>query len=235
MELVEKDLEDMIYDACKTKEGLDFLQERGLMITGKAYRQVNLGSYGIADLITVTYEGRGWEPIDIFSNDYIMTRHFTIDIYELKRDKIGIDALLQVCRYCTGFKKLILPKFNTKRNEFNIRIHLIGSSIDLDSDFVFLLDHITRISLYTYQFRYDGLHFEESPTSGWTKSNSGNPQELTVTRHFLRELVGHLPERIRNTVEEIKEEQQPRIDSDPSIDESYKSFNEFRDNSVSES
>jgi hypothetical protein len=192
MELIEKDLEDMIYDACKSKEGMQFLNERGLPISGKVYRQVNIGNYGIADLITVTYSHRYWN--EVFLENTIRARHFFIDIYELKRDKVGIAALLQVCRYRVGLEYLFLRRFKNIQTTFEVRLHLIGSGVETGTDFLYLTEQVQALHLHTYRFQFDGLHFESVSTSGWSQNDDGKPQELTITRHFLRELVGHLLE-----------------------------------------
>ena len=49
MRFLEKDLEQIIHES-----GMDQLNERGLPIDGKMFRQMRIGNYGIADLITVT-------------------------------------------------------------------------------------------------------------------------------------------------------------------------------------
>lgn len=55
MEFLEKkDLEDIIWEAYQSEYGKYELFNKGLSISGKMYRQVNLGDYGILDLMTVS-------------------------------------------------------------------------------------------------------------------------------------------------------------------------------------
>lgn len=54
MDFLEKDLEDLIYEASQTEEGRSKLVSRGLYpLRCPLKRQVPLGSYGIADLVEV--------------------------------------------------------------------------------------------------------------------------------------------------------------------------------------
>lgn len=69
MEFLEKDLEDIIWEAYQSEYGKYELFNKGLAISGKMYRQVNLGDYGILDLMTVSIN-----PKDVI-----------ISIYELKK------------------------------------------------------------------------------------------------------------------------------------------------------
>ena len=48
MKFLEKDLEDIIFEAPREE-----LAKRGLHIEGKMYRQLRIGNYGIADLVTI--------------------------------------------------------------------------------------------------------------------------------------------------------------------------------------
>lgn len=54
MDFLEKDLEDIIWNASQTDIGREELKKRGLEIHGKMYRQVNLGDYGRCDLLTIS-------------------------------------------------------------------------------------------------------------------------------------------------------------------------------------
>ena len=56
MDFLEKDLEDIIWNAQSTREGREKLKSRGLNIQGKVFRQPNLGEYGIPDLVSIVYK-----------------------------------------------------------------------------------------------------------------------------------------------------------------------------------
>ena len=66
MKFLEKDLEQIIYESSNK-----LLREKGLNIRGKKYRQLRIGNYGIADIISV----RRYEDC------------LYINIYELKKSK----------------------------------------------------------------------------------------------------------------------------------------------------
>ena len=83
MKFLEKNLEDIIFETDNEK-----LQERGLDIRGKKFRQLRLSHYGIADIVTVSRIGQSLQ----------------IDIFELKKDVITVDTLLQALRYIEGIK-----------------------------------------------------------------------------------------------------------------------------------
>jgi len=162
MDFLEKDLEEIIYTADRKE-----LEERGLEINGKLLRQVRIGNYGIADLISV-------ERVLDFSY-YERTKKYKcnlfITVYELKRDKIGLSAFLQATRYARGIQRYL-----QKRNfAFNVcfKLVLIGSKVE-ESDLVYLGDINTSstgeyfeelgLTFYTYNYSLSGLEFTNKST-----------------------------------------------------------------------
>ena len=153
MEFLEKDLEQVIYEADR-----DLLFEKGLGISGKLYRQKNLGGYGIADLISVK---RCAHPYGSY---------LRVTIYELKQQKIGIAAFLQAI----GYAKAIQHYFN-KRGflQYSLNIALIGKELDMTGTFCFLPDvlcnvsdyerfgTIDSVSFYTYKYELNGISFTD--------------------------------------------------------------------------
>lgn len=146
MKFLEQDLEEIIFTT-------DFneLCDRGLYDTGKLMRQVKIGNYGIADLISFHrpyYNSDGYRESG------------TIRIYELKRDLIDINAFLQTVRYARGIQRYI-EKHN--HYSYNIEIVLIGKKIDKKSSFCFLPELITADNFYltyfTYRYEADGIKF----------------------------------------------------------------------------
>lgn len=158
MKFLEKDLEEIIYLSDKEK-----LSDRGLYISGILKRQLKIGNYGIADLVT-------FERYYVESSKTLPYLH--IKVYELKKDKIGISALLQAVRYCKGIKTYLEQKH--PRLDFSMDIVLVGSEVDLSGSFVFLTDLIQHcdsekicrngelynIDFYTYKYELDGINFE---------------------------------------------------------------------------
>lgn len=111
----------------------------------KEYRQLRIGNYGIADLV---YFSRN-------SNKLI------VNVIELKKGKIGLDAYVQAYRYYQGIKDYI-HNFRSKEIELVPNIILIGSSIDNDSDFVYIYSNTDCLTVYSYSFCYlSGLVWKE--------------------------------------------------------------------------
>lgn len=162
MEFLEKDLEEIIFNADKDK-----LAERGLYISGKLFRQFKIGNYGIADLLT--YQ-RPFIDRDI-PIDAPLTRG-TISVIELKKDTISVSSFLQALRYAKGVRSFL--KKRGKAELYDIKIILIGKRLDLESSFVYLTDFLTYksdyesgydsslvLELYTYSYGIDGIGFNE--------------------------------------------------------------------------
>lgn len=166
MKFLEKDLEQIIWEADKEQ-----LEERGLYLPGKLLRQFKIGNYGIADLINVGKQYNG--P----NNPYLQ-----IQIIELKQDKLGVSAFLQAIRYARGVQRYL-----EKRNFTNYRLSiiLIGSDIDKAGSLCFLPDligcdtecetnYITSLTYYTYEYKFDGMYFNEE--SGYKLTDEGFKQ-----------------------------------------------------------
>lgn len=168
MDFLEKDLESIIWESDNEK-----LLDRGLsgVYGNKLFRQIKIGNYGIADLISV---GRS----NIFEHE---NSHLIITVFELKKDKIGISAFLQAIRYCKGIKQYL-----EKRGIFNFKLNitLIGKETDNQGDFIYLTDlfensnsnmlcfgFIDSIKFYNYKYGIDGLFFEEQ--SGYKLIDEG--------------------------------------------------------------
>ena len=119
MDFLEKDLEEIIYRNSQTEDGRAKLADRGLNVIGKMYRQLAINGYGTLDLMTVSITRK--KPL--------------ITIYELKKNVVGIQALLQACRYATAVGQIAEEK---SIYDYDVNIVLIGRQIELDSDFCYL-------------------------------------------------------------------------------------------------
>lgn len=151
MKFLEKDLEDIICESSNEK-----LEEKGLSVLGIKKRQLRIGNYGIADIVTFErISGNSYEP-----------PYLDITVYELKKEKAGISAFLQAVRYCKGISSYL--EKNKPDMFFKLNIVLCSKEIDLSSDYIFLTDLIYseqfgRInSIYNYSFNYgiDGIKFK---------------------------------------------------------------------------
>ena len=161
MKFLEKDLEQII---CKTEASK--LQEKGLPLYGKLLQQVRIGTYGIADLVTIE------RP---YYNKFLNCHSKgMITVYELKKDKISVSAFFQAVRYVKGIQRYLEElEHPISSRHFNYTIRLIGGQIDFDSSLIYLADLLPDyigdyvidsedrvfVDFYTYDMDIDGLKF----------------------------------------------------------------------------
>jgi len=151
MDFLEKDLEEIIFNADS-----EALEEKGLQVNGKRFRQLRIGNYGIADMVTFDKSMGNEDKIG-----YIIT------VYELKKDKIGISAFLQAVNYVRGIKSYLLSR--NSKIPVSFAIVLVGRSLDKDGSLCFLTDliysgqnfrkELSSLEFYTYSYCIDGIEF----------------------------------------------------------------------------
>jgi hypothetical protein len=138
MNFLEKNLEDILFETPN-----HYLHNRGLFINGIKRRQVKIGNYGISDLITI---GR-------------TLGFLNVTVYELKKDFVNVNTFLQGVRYIKGIKSY----FDKRGIVANFNLVLIGSSVDLNSDFVYTVDVLSsqefNYKVYEYKYQFDGIRF----------------------------------------------------------------------------
>jgi hypothetical protein len=172
MQFLEKDLEQIIYEADK-----DALRRKGLYISGKLLRQLRIGNYGIADLVEFN------RPF--FHEGYNNMVKGVVRVYELKQNNISVSAFLQAIGYVKGIKTYLEKR--GYENYFNFEIVLIGKDIDKKSEFIFLTDIISAnidddklfgslggkfaLSFYTYSYDLNGISFNHE--LGYDLTNKG--------------------------------------------------------------
>ena len=154
MTFLEKELEDIIWESDNEN-----LQEKGLNIHGNKIRQLRIGNYGIADLITIqrNTDFDGW----------CYTPYIDITVFELKKDQAGISAFLQSVRYCKGIKRFL----ESKKPKLNFKLHivLIGKEVDTKGGLIFLTDlindggmkNLCSLNFYSCKYNIDGLFFKQ--------------------------------------------------------------------------
>jgi hypothetical protein len=125
MRFLEKNLEDIIWESDR-----DLLKERGLCVRGHIKRQLRIGNYGIADLVTFSREYHGFNQSSM-----------EINIYEIKRGVVGISAFLQSVRYARGIRSYLNQR---GFKDFNIGITLIGDSVESDGEFTYIEDFLVK-------------------------------------------------------------------------------------------
>lgn len=162
MNFLEKDLERILEE--QMNEDSEVLYDLGLDTIDfdskmKVFRQLRIGNYGIADLVTV----QRWMD------------ELYIDVYELKKDKIDFNALCQVHSYSKGIQSYLLKRGFKK---FKIRKILIGREFDTHGRFVFIFDDNQRsnfLDTHIFKFNYGikGLTFEEVHPCRFTLIDEG--------------------------------------------------------------
>lgn len=165
MYFLEKDLEQIIYESDNR-----LICERGLPIEGYKIRQLRIGNYGIADLVTFSKE----TIIDVvgWNDQPVHSINIHISIYELKKGKLDISALGQLCRYRNGIKQYIKSNELFKlADSINYSLYLVGSEVETQSDFVFIEEMVNECEMYTYSYNIDGIKFNKE--TGYTIINNG--------------------------------------------------------------
>lgn len=134
MNILEKEIEDVVYGSANS-----ILRERGLNIYGQKFRQVNLGSYGIADIVCIDiskYGERAWGV--------------RVSVIELKKNLIDVNTLMQSARYEKGIRRMLAKSHDLSNAIVSYSHILIGKEIQKSGDFVFLLDAMENATAYTY-------------------------------------------------------------------------------------
>lgn len=163
MNFLEKDLEEIIFNADKSK-----LTESGLCVNEYEtfYRQLRIGNYGVADI--VSHDRPFYNKI---SGKHVKGH---ITVYELKKDKISVSAFLQALNYLNGIQSYL--NIRRIKHNYDYTIRLIGRDYNKNSSFQNLPDiiycdnhelhigcnPIFSIELYTYtQDNYGLLTFTQ--------------------------------------------------------------------------
>jgi len=144
----ELEMESYIYDA--------FMEFGDLIIDGSApqylIRQMNLGVYGIADLVSFEFE--------IYPDHTFLQ----VCVYELKKEKVTAPAFVQAFRYATAIKDSI--ELSHPKISLSVKVAVVGTDID---ESCFILNH-TEASFYKAVFTPNsGVSFEDL-SEGWSRS-----------------------------------------------------------------
>jgi hypothetical protein len=158
MEFLEKNLEDIIF-----KTSSYDLRKRGLYVSGKRFRQLRIGDYGIADMVTIDKEYLNY-PDSAYSV-------INITVFEFKKNLINTDTLLQASRYVKGIQRYFYKHEKFINKEINFKIVLVGKTIAKGADFTFLSDFVDNLEVFTYDYNFDGIKFESH--SGWFLTQEG--------------------------------------------------------------
>jgi hypothetical protein len=153
MQISEMELEDIIF-----YENFHSNVDRGLIIYNhdRVFRQLDLGKYGIPDLVGVSYISK-----DHFYED--PERSIYITVYELKKGIVDITTIAQANRYQCGIKKYISERGLFKGCHIHIDLVLIGAVVDSSDDFMCM---VSEYEIYCYKYAFDihGISFEKIGT-----------------------------------------------------------------------
>lgn len=178
MNISEQEIEDIVCGAIE-KGNFAALQERGLPFSNEYsyFRQMNLGSYGRADII-----GINARPSFVYNGE--KRRSVYVQIIELKKDEINLNTLHQAIRYAKGLEH----KFAHERvTDYYLHffIHLIGRTIDSKSTFPYLPDIFPNVHMYTYSISLEkGVVF--NPVTNWRLTNPSFRAESDDLKIILR-------------------------------------------------
>lgn len=170
MNFKEESLENIIWQNAQSEKGRTQLLDRGLIVSEYVKRQIDLGCYGRLDLLDVYYNEE--------------TDRIVLDVIELKKEFITIDALMQAARYVTGIKEHI-QELNL---DIDIEITLVGENIDLKTNFVYLLNYLSNVRIITYNYSIDGIRFTQHENN-WRldKQNPINIESTGIIKSLIKQ------------------------------------------------
>jgi hypothetical protein len=167
MKFLECDLEEIIMSVNDVK-----LSERGLHIGSKKKNQVRIGNYGVADI--VSFHTPNW----FFSRgEMVLIEKPKIQVIELKKDAVSLSSFIQAVGYLKGIQRYMDKVRNIDILDYNWEIVLIGKTVDFSSNLVYLPDlfdleqNSIGVSIYTYEYEFDGLTFK--PHHGYSLIKEG--------------------------------------------------------------
>lgn len=143
LNILEKDLEDYIYNLSQTREGRDKMLKDGIDIPCPLYRQVRIGDSGIADLIGFCLEPK---DLNVWDTDNIF-----VEVMELKKGIINLNTLLQACRYARCLMNSLAEDFSG--HTFTPRITLIGDNINYSKEFFAVMSLMNNVRLFCYEVK----------------------------------------------------------------------------------
>lgn len=159
MEFSEKEIEDLIFNDLTSTNG-SLLYDRGLILDDdlqsyKWYRQFNLGSYGIADIV-------GYKKKYNKFKDKIYP-YISIILLELKAVPLRTDDVDQVLRYKTAIQNEIRKKY-----KFTVAVSpfLLGPSIS-SGHYTF---EECMLPVLTFDYNIGGFWFR-TQNGSWYKKN----------------------------------------------------------------
>lgn len=182
MRLLEIDIEDLIWDKLQSKEGIQLLEKKGLncesIFLGQRedcktvfIRQMNLGAYGIPDIVSITDQG------------YLSTnrRMIRVHVIELKATEASVDNFQQAFRYMSGLRHFLtdLTNISPKNTYLTVNGSLITRGFDSVSD-PYFMDYVREdLSLFSIQFDLEEGFVFKPESYGWRKTEPNFSDDFT--------------------------------------------------------
>ena len=153
IKITEKELEDFIFAE----------QENPIEVYGKPFRQVNITGYGLIDLLYIDIS-----EIDLDRNNKIRP-YIKITIVELKKDKIDLNALGQICRYKTAIERYLRENNQFDQHGYiTIEGVLVGNGY-ASGDICYAVDQMEWLHCWHYKIDLKkGISLD--PSHGWLNS-----------------------------------------------------------------
>lgn len=121
-------------------------------------QQMNIGSYGIPDLVF-------YKQVDEKINDSTTISHMMIHVVELKNEAIKMGHLSQIGRYKKYFDRAFEEQCVEVRSSL-----VVPKSVKENEDVVWIIDHIEEIDVIEFTLSpRDGIKFKKS--EGWYKTD----------------------------------------------------------------
>lgn len=199
IEISERKLEDMVFEILKNPDKypdkFNFLEHSDIV-----FRQLNLSNYGIPDIVTISY--------DIYFG-------YNVNVYELKKDVVGIDTLIQALRYKQGIRSLL---YEFQEENLPINIFLIGSRFDSSNGLFQQISKATTsdnecVRVAEYDIGINGILFTEYITEPLKITTNFNLNKIKScisydeheTQYFWYKKIDSCPDEISSILKKIFE------------------------------
>lgn len=136
----------------------------------QVWRQVNLGEYGVLDILKVKfYTHQDHASIDLFID---------ITVLELKKEVVDMATIGQVMRYIAGIKHYMSKYHEHITNRINVTVYaeIAAPLIKTGDDTVFIINEIENLSAYQISCDLAEGFSAENKSYGWHKTSAAMQQ-----------------------------------------------------------
>jgi len=179
---LEKHLEDVLWtnpDACY-ESGLCCFEPRAFGKYVQRMRQPSLYPYGIADIIQIVHADSCPDVL--------------VQVIECKRDVIGLAAYAQAKRYLAALKcalQDLVDITEIRGGRVQWECILIGKRLEMNSDFVYVLNEDKACKVYTYEEANQAVSFTKSGRR-WHKPAEANSTDLAKVAARVQGYIGYV-------------------------------------------